>query len=164
MQKYLLLFIFLMIPLSQTQAQQTQTYCDTAEHEFVDFWLGNWDLTWEGGTGTNSITRTHGGCVINEDFKSANLIGMSSSIYDINTKTWRQIWMDNQNGYLNLKGHKEGDDFIFQTTPNPEEPEIQLRMVFSNIKQDSLNWSWQRTDSGGANWNDLWNISYTRAE
>ena len=163
MQK-LLLFIFVVFPFSPAQAQQIKTYCDTSDHELVDFWLGKWNLTWEGGTGTNTITKSHGGCVINEDFKSANLIGMSSSIYDVNAETWRQIWMDNQNGYLNLKGRKDGNNFIFQTTPNPENTEIQLRMVFSNIKQDSLSWSWQRTDNGGGLWNDLWNISYIRAE
>jgi hypothetical protein len=36
------------------------------------------------------------------------------------------------------------------------------RMVFYNISDHALDWNWERSDDGGATWNPLWVIHYTR--
>jgi hypothetical protein len=38
--------------------------CASDEARQFDFWLGEGDLSWEGGSGSNSITRRFDGCVI----------------------------------------------------------------------------------------------------
>ncbi len=162
MRNFLLTIIIFLCSFTISIAQQPKEFCTSVDHHIMDFWVGSWDLTWQGGKGTNTITKTHGGCVVQEDFNSANLNGLSISSYDINAKTWRQIWVDNQNGFLNLFGKKDGENFIFHTTPNLENPNIQLQMVFSDIKKDSFIWTWQRTESNGEEWNNLWQISYKR--
>ncbi len=165
MSKYLILLILLFsAPLQNTLAQQNNSTCNGPEYSVLDFWVGKWDLTWEGGSGTNEITKEYNDCVIHENFKGSNLKGMSISSYVEPAGTWRQIWVDEENSFLDLYGKKDGGNYIFHTTPNDETPNIQLQMVFSEIKPDSFIWTWQRTDNGGDTWQDLWKISYKRAK
>ena len=162
MKKTLCLFILLLCPSGFSHGQQVTDICNSADHQTIDFWLGSWDLTWQDATGThtgtNTISKTYNGCVIEENFKSEALKGMSISSYDNNSKGWRQIWVDNQNSFLDLFGQKNKDNYIFQTLPNPDKPNAAQRMVFSDIKKNSLIWTWQGSKDGGDHWNDLWKI------
>jgi hypothetical protein len=36
------------------------------------------------------------------------------------------------------------------------------RMIFQDVKKDSLTWRWQRSDDGGATWTTQWEIAYRR--
>jgi hypothetical protein len=36
------------------------------------------------------------------------------------------------------------------------------RMVFDDVKADSLRWRWQRSDDAGRTWKTLWEIGYQR--
>ena len=141
--------------------------CDTAEHHQLDFWLGDWTLTWEGGKGTNHITREYNGCVIREVFtedaadKPPVLHGTSLSSYQPMNKMWRQTWVDDQNGYFHLTGGPQADGtFVLQTVRMGREPYM-TRMVFQDIKRDSFIWRWQKSDDG-ATWTDTWVIHYAR--
>ena len=40
---------------------------------------------------------------------------------------------------------------------------ILQRMLFYNIRADSLDWNWERSDDGGQTWKTLWKIHYERA-
>ncbi len=163
MMKYLLLIIFLIWPAGLfAGTDQALKPCSGDQYNTLDFWLGDWDVSWQGGGGTNNIVKTHGGCVVNEDFNSPGLQGMSISIYDKTSGKWRQTWMDNQGSYFDFYGHKDGDNYIFQTTPDPQKPLIRLRMVFTDIKSSSLTWLWQKTTDGGKDWQEVWKIYYSR--
>lgn len=165
MTKYLFSFVMIfIIPFQNSVAQQNTSPCNGPEYSILDFWVGKWNVTWEGGSGTNHITKDYNGCVIREDFRGSNLKGMSISSYVKPEGKWRQIWVDEQNGFLDLSGIKDGDNYIFHTTPNPEKPEVQLRMVFSDILKDSFTWTWQGTTDGGKNWETRWQINYIRAK
>lgn len=161
MRKILSIIASFLLPLI-AHAQQPEQACNSELHDDLDFWVGKWDATWEGGSGTNEITKEYNGCLIRENFKGSNLLGMSVSSYSPTDKMWRQTWIDEQNGYLDLKGYYEGEDYIFHTTPDTSKPEAQLRMVFSDIQQDSFTWTWMGTQDGGKNWNTRWQIHYTR--
>ena len=65
-----------------------------SELEQFDFWLGEWDLTWDdGGHGTNIITKILDGRVILENFDGypgTSLKGMSVSTYHEGSGLWQQ--------------------------------------------------------------------------
>lgn len=163
MKKIIIALLLLLIPTTLIAQQQAQT-CNSDVHDDLDFWVGKWDAAWEGGSGTNEITKEYNGCLIREDFRGSNLLGMSVSSYSQADKMWRQTWIDEQNGFLDLKGYYEGENFIFHTTPDATKPNIQLQMVFSDIKKNNFTWTWMGTNDGGENWNNLWQINYTRAK
>ncbi len=135
-----------------------------------DFWVGDWNLTWTNSAGkeekgTNRITKILDGKVIQENFSFASgaFKGTSISVYNLSKKTWHQAWADTQGGYFDFEGDLEGDKRIFKTKVREENgKKIIQRMVFYNIKQNSLTWDWQSSRDGGVTWNLLWRINYVR--
>ncbi len=137
---------------------------DPRAHQF-DFWLGDWDLTWKGGSGTNTITREYDGAVIMEHFvgqPSIPLNGMSVSVFNRKTGKWNQTWVDNQGGYLDFVGGFSDGKMILQRHATISDRDILQRMVWSDITADSLEWSWERSEDDGGSWKPQWKIHYRR--
>jgi len=132
----------------------------------LDFWLGSWDARWDGGEGTNTLTREFDGKVIVERFEgrpSMELTGFSVSVFDAGADLWRQTWVDDQGGYFALTGGVEEDTIVLRTTVVREGSPVELRMVFSEIEADSFRWVWERSTDEGVTWGPAWEIAYTRA-
>lgn len=149
--------------------------CTGPESTQMNFWLGEWDLTWpaeQGGGkegdiahGTNQIGKILNDCVVEERFAAADakFLGRSHSVLDTRTGMWRQTWVDSAGGYLVLKGGVSGVDFELRTDPAERNGKMVMnRMVFSEIRPGSLEWAWQASTDQGETWLDLWNISYRR--
>jgi hypothetical protein len=139
--------------------------CAAVEARQFDFWVGEWELTWEGGQGNNVIRPTMGGCVIEENFSApeGQYFGKSVSTYNANTGVWHQTWVDNNAGYLDFTGGMEGDQMILsREATNAEGAIVIQRMVFYNIEHKQFDWKWERSLDQGASWEALWNIHYER--
>lgn len=146
--------------------------CTGPEWKQLDFWIGEWDLTWPAhgpnpaGTGSNRIEKVLGGCVVEESFAASGpspLVGRSFSTYDPRTKSWRQTWVDNQGSYLDFTGGLEGGQMVLLRHGQNRQGHPQIsRMVFVNVTRDSLDWRWERSEDGGKTWQLLWPIHYAR--
>jgi hypothetical protein len=163
---FILLFAITNIVFAQNMELNNKTF---------DFWVGQWKAEWKQadgsiGTGTNTITKVLDDAVIEENFEitggaQAGFKGKSLSVFNPNTRTWHQAWVDNQNSYLNFIGEVDGDRKIFHTIPVEKDGKISTqRMVFYNIQEDSFTWDWEGTKDGGKNWTLLWRIHYTRID
>jgi len=139
--------------------------CEGPEFHQLDFWVGIWDVRWDGGHGVNKISRTMDGCVIEEDFRedaaAGDLHGRSLSMYNARTGLWRQSWVDDQGGFFSLTGGPRGPDFVLEDI-RIDDKSPYLRMVYTDIKPDSLTWHWQKSEDHGAHWQDNWVIHYRR--
>jgi hypothetical protein len=161
-----ILYVILLWSTSPLYAQSLTEQDST----LFDFWLGEWDLTWtntEGKVdkGTNHINKILDGKVIQENFSDAagNFKGISISVYDPRKKTWHQAWADNEGGYYDLEGQVEGEKRIFRTqTKELNGKKIIQRMVFYNIKSNSLTWDWEVSSDGGTTWQLQWKINYVK--
>lgn len=141
--------------------------CSTDEYRQMDFWVGNWDVSWKGPfdevqKGKNVVTSEKNGCVIEENFDAAGLLGNSLSIYHNHSKKWRQAWVDNQGGYFDLVGGPDDEGFQL-TLVRLSDKAPHLRMIWRNIEADSLDWHWQQSTDEGATWEDRWHLHYERA-
>lgn len=155
-------------------AQDQVRSCATEAGHALDFWIGEWDLSWPGGQGgtpegetgrgTNTITRVLDDCVIEEQFRMSGFNGMSVSVYNGRTKDWRQTWVDSHGGYIALSGGMKDGIMELRTQPftNPAGREQINRMIWTNVTHNELDWTWQRSIDGGASWEDLWEIHYVR--
>ena len=134
----------------------------------LEFWLGAWDVTWNGGHGTNRLERVLDGRVIHERFEEAQddtdggLIGESWSVFDPSRALWRQTWVDNQGGYLDLVGERVGGWFAFVREAPELEEGARQRMVFRDVEPERFRWTWELSRDGGATWAVRWEIEYTR--
>jgi hypothetical protein len=130
----------------------------------LDFWLGTWDCSWEGGRGENRITRELDGHVIVERFASLEperWIGMSWSVHD-ERHGWRQTWVDSTGNYWALHGDAHPEGFMFAVSELEDGREVEKRMVFSGIGDDEFAWRSERSHDRGATWQGLWTIAYRR--
>ncbi len=144
--------------------------CAGPEFRQLDFWLGDWDATWNAspgtpaGAGSNHITKSYDDCVIEEHFDGhpgQHLMGHSVSVYLAPAKEWRQTWVDNEGGYIDLKGGPSAKrDFVLTTLPRADNAHAS-RMLFTDIRPNSFTWRWQKTIDGKT-WADSWVIAYTR--
>ena len=161
------------ITISLNLLAQTQI-TNLEPSDYYDFWLGNWDLTWEKsddsiGKGENSILKILDGNVIQENFKVIedsdiqNFTGKSWSVYNKNNGKWYQTWVDNQGAYLDFVGEIDGNKRIFKrTAEGPNGKEFLQRMVFYDIKPDSFTWDWEISKDNGKTWILRWRINYKR--
>jgi len=153
-------------------AQNTaQKPCTAPEASQLDFWVGEWKLTWSDSVhGTNKIEKMFGNCTIHENFTDPKLgyLGQSWSVYNQNYKIWQQTWVDNQGSYIHLTGGMVRDSMILKTVernvPASVSPTGKMvnRMIFYNIKPESFDWSWEASTDGGKNWKPNWKIHYER--
>jgi hypothetical protein len=148
--------------------------CSDPEQKQLDFWVGEWDLTWPGdpagGTahGTNRIRRILDGCVVEENFSgddATSLRGTSVSIFDAGSGKWKQTWVDNEGGYLDfVGGFKDGQMILAREAVRPDGSKGMQRMVFKNIGQNEFDWSWEGSKDGGQTWTVVWPIHYKRRQ
>lgn len=128
-----------------------------------DFWLGEWNVTWgEDGNGTNHIERILDGKIIQENFTAPDLHGMSVSSFDPERGLWCQTWVDNNGTYLDFTGKFEDAKMILSRDAIIKGQACKQRMVWYDIRENQLEWNWERSDDNGKSWRVLWQIHYTR--
>ena len=160
------------VPLAALAQQPPQYGCDSPESKQLDFWIGEWDLTYKSGNqegrSRNRISKTLDGCVVLEEFTGppgTPLVGRSHSTFDRTTKQWKQTWVDNTANYLDFSGGLLPDGRMhFAREAGPAGKRFRQRMVWNEVKADSMKWLWQRSDDEGASWKTTWEIGYRRAK
>ena len=148
---------------------QPQYGCDSPESRQLDFSVGEWDLTYIAAGGKeaksrNRITKVLDGCVILEEFTGApgtRLDGRSYSTYDRGTKRWKQVWVDNTASWLDFEGATVDGDMAFVRSFTKDGKTTHQRMVFRDVKPESLRWLWQSSPDGNT-WTTQWDIAYKR--
>ena len=149
--------------VSQDASEDPPPPCSAPEFSQFDFWVGTWDLAWEGGTGTNVIDKPMDDCVIRETFDGGPFRGTSVSTYSPRLGLWQQTWVDNAGGYMDFTGGMEGDRMILSREGvNLQGDPVHQRMIFYDIQEDSMTWDWE-TSPDGEEWNLAWRIHYSRA-
>jgi hypothetical protein len=129
----------------------------------LDFWLGDWSVTWPGGTGTNSIRRILQDRVVEEAFEcrdddGSTLLGRSLSVR-AGDGVWRQTWADSSGAYLDFVGVEVDGRISFQRT---DADGVRQRMVWLDVTDDGFRWEWQRSTDGGETWTVTWPLDYRR--
>jgi hypothetical protein len=136
-----------------------------ATRDQFDFWIGDWVLSWEGGTGRNRVSSVLDGAVILEEFSAdppEGLRGMSVSTVSSETGGWRQTWVDNSSGYLDFTGGMRDGEMVLEREGLTPGAPVRQRMVWADITPNALTWRWERSDDEGATWRTLWLIRYRR--
>ncbi|MEO6699917.1 MAG: hypothetical protein ABI140_13445 [Jatrophihabitantaceae bacterium] len=133
----------------------------------LDFWIGSWNLSWPGGSGTNRISRILGGSVIEEDFEcqdaDGSLYGRSLSVRDSTDGSWRQTWVDSSGAYLDFVGVDVDGRIGFQRSAIVSGSPALQRMVWLDVSADGFRWEWQRSIDDGRSWSVIWPLDYQRA-
>jgi hypothetical protein len=141
---------------------------DTTElgPDALDFWIGDWAVSWPGGTGTNRIRRILDDKVIEEVFECRDddsaLYGRSHSVFDPADGCWKQTWVDSTGTYLDFVGVLADGRISFQRPARIDGRDALQRMVWLDVSADGFRWEWQRSLDGGATWEVTWPLTYVR--
>lgn len=118
MKKYVSLSLFLFLGFLM-HAQSDACACCTDDHTAFDFWVGKWEVTKTDGSaaGKNTIEKIEGSCVLRENWTSANgtYTGTSYNFFNLSTKQWEQLWIDNAGNHLKLKGNRIDNNMILSS-------------------------------------------------
>ena len=150
-------------------ATPTPVPCTAPEYRQFDFWLGDWNVQDTAGNpaGTNRITSIQGGCVLFENWNGAkNGTGNSFNMYDASDKKWRQTWVDNQGGRLDLSGGlREGKMVLEGEAPSQRDPTRRVRHQISwEKKAGNVRQLWQASRDDGKTWAVLFDGLYVPAK
>ncbi|MCA0133730.1 hypothetical protein [Winogradskyella alexanderae] len=111
--------LMLLMAFTFSYGQNQNCACCTEKYSEFDFWIGSWEVISPNGTkaGENTLEKLERNCVLKENWTSATLgyTGTSNSFYNLKTKQWEQIWVDNQGASLHLKGTKVGNQMILES-------------------------------------------------
>jgi ketosteroid isomerase-like protein len=161
---------FFLILITASFAQNQKPPCSENQAKQFDFWLGTWDLEWQDAQGkiqkgVNKINKIMNGCVIEENFSAGSYLGKSHSMFDRKSGKWKQTWVDNGGEYLDLVGEfKDRKMILNREFINPLGKKVMQKMTFFDIKTDSFEWLWERSDDEGKTWKTNWKLTYKRKQ
>ncbi len=140
--------------------------CASAEHRQFDFWLGEWDVRRADGklAGRNTISREHGGCVLEERYTAiSGYTGSSLNMYDASRKRWHQTWTDNAGLLLELNGEfREGKMVLSGESVDSIGKTREERITWTPRRDGTVQQIWEQSADGGANWVVAFDGIYTR--
>lgn len=90
-----------------------------AQASAFDFWLGRWEVRMPDGTliGTNTITKSDGGCAIHERWEGAGgSTGSSVSFYLPSRDEWRQVWTGSGGTLFDITGKPDNGSMHMEGT------------------------------------------------
>ena len=174
MKKSTLLLLFIITSLSAFAQSNQAKKCRCCEGAYQDFafWVGEWEVYDSAGTkhlGDNSIQFVQDSCVMQENWSSGSspYTGTSYNFYDAATSQWRQVWVDNQGGNLDIKGGLDDQGRMVLSSEEQTDKEgkkYQNRIIWTLLPDGRVQQLWQTTYDQGQTWTSVFNGYYKRKE
>ena len=126
--------------------------CSSSEYRQFDFWLGEWEVTDKDGKllGHNRITSILGGCVLEENWESADGSGGTSyNIYDRGRKVWHQTWVDGSGLLLTIEGGLKDGSMVLEGVTRVPSGDVRQRITWTVLPDGRVRQFWESATEGG---------------
>jgi hypothetical protein len=156
-------------PAAITTATAPQTApmpCATAaeRHQF-DFWIGDWDVTTQGGTpvGSSVVQSVSGGCALLENWTSnRGGHGKSLNTYNPARHQWQQFWIGQAGGVGEYRSSEfDGKSLAFFIRDDADSLAVQ-RLTFTPIDSATVRQHSEASKDGGKTWSTQYDFYYHR--
>lgn len=169
---------FVVITIGPASAQTTPTpaatpppltppACTAPEHRQFDFWIGYWDVYPTGKpklVAHSLIEKLYDGCGIRENWLPLKGSGGGSlNSYDSQDKKWRQVWIDNSNGWGDFEGNfASGAMVLSGIWKNFNGPNTKgyTRTTWSKNADGSVRQHGELRSDDGKSWSDTFDFTY----
>ncbi len=138
-------------------------------HRQFDFWVGEWDVKATGNEsgpsiGASRIEMIENGCLIFENWTGAGgSTGKSFNFYDRSLNKWRQVWVANSGGALDLAGEYKDNQMRYEgEAAGPNGQKVLQRLTFFNLTPDRVRQFWEQSADGGKTWTVAFDGTYIR--
>ncbi|HAU67560.1 MAG TPA: hypothetical protein DCW52_04105 [Gammaproteobacteria bacterium] len=143
-------FGLLLYVAGPSEALADEPPCSTEVYHQFDFWIGKWAVETPDGkpAGDSQIQRVQDGCIILENWQSLTspYTGTSVNFYDPDIQQWRQIWLDNQGGKLELFGNRIDNQMILRSKTTDEG--VYQQITWTANEDGSVRQFWQTFTTG----------------
>jgi ketosteroid isomerase-like protein len=146
---------------TQTGAAAMQAGCAGPEFHALDFWIGHWrvETPKREHAGASHVETVLSGCVLLEHWKGIFLTtgqvheGLGVHRYDAAARTWRQAWVDETGGSLDMTGEADAGGVTYHepdpgdgSTPRGRVARLGDRQVEQYAeRKDPATGAWSRT-------------------
>jgi hypothetical protein len=142
--------------------------CDTdAPSRALDFWLGNWWVTYPGASkkSTSKVSLTLGKCLFVETWSDGNgHNGENFFAYGQDDQTWHGLFADNRGRlHVFVEGKVAGGGAEFLGPSRAQSGESVLnRMRVTPVGTDKLQQTWEKSVDSGKSWTQEFSLDYSR--
>lgn len=146
-------------------AERNANPCAQTAYRQFDFWIGEWNV-FSGGrqAGTNNVQRILDGCVLFENWTSAQGgSGKSFNFYNSQKGKWQQTWVDDKGSVIEFEGEaKDGGMYYKAETIAAGGKKILHRMTFTKLSENRVRQLWEQSADGGNTWSAAFDGDYQR--
>ena len=139
--------------------------CSDPGYRQFDFWLGRWSVGQPGreAMAVNEITRAAQGCALQERYHNASgYTGTSLNLYDPESGTWSQLWVDNGGLVLHLRGGLDGEGRMVLSGERTarDGARVRDRITWAAVPDGTVRQVWDVSRDGGKTWENLFTGEY----
>lgn len=142
--------------------------CAAPEYRQFDFWLGQWEVFGPAGRklGDSRVELVASGCAVLEYWAgSGGFSGSSINQWDKPAQRWRQNWVDNSGGRLDLVGeYAQGRMVLKAIRPDPkvEGGTLTERITLQASTDGSVRQLWEQSVDGEKTWTTAFDGRYVK--
>jgi hypothetical protein len=150
------------------QSAEPAKRCDAKEFRALDFWVGEWRVTWktpkgQPAAGRNSIQRVLDGCAIEEHWHGGDgSEGKSLTFFDPSAQRWHQTWIDTTAQPLFLDGNFEGESLVLTGKSSAGGLQTFHKITWTPLA-GGVRQHWEQSHDGKA-WTSVFDGKYERAD
>jgi hypothetical protein len=146
------------------QPAPTPCASDAERHRF-DFWIGEWDVTTQGGTsvGSSVVQSVSGGCALLENWTSnRGGHGKSLNTYNPARRQWQQFWIGQDGGVGEYRSSEfDGKSLAFFIRDDADSLAVQ-RLTFTPVDSATVRQHSEASKDGGKTWTTQYDFYYHR--
>ena len=139
-----------------------------AERHRFDFWIGEWEVTTQGGTrvGSSVVQSVSGGCALLENWTNARGgQGKSLNAYNPVVGQWQQYWIGQDGAPTEFRESSwSGKSVVFRarTPAAGSTPATEQRLTFTPVDSVTVRQHGEASTDGGATWKTQYDFYYHR--
>ena len=155
-------------PASGTPQRAPTPCVDVAERRRFDFWIGEWEVTSQGGTrvGSSVIQSVSGGCALLENWTNARGgQGKSLNAYNPAVGQWQQYWIGQDGNPTEYRESSwSGPSIVFRAraAATGSTPASELRLTFTPVDSVTVRQHGETSTDGGTTWKTQYDFYYHR--
>ncbi len=146
-------------------AKAMQPCMSDPEYRRFDFWVGEWDVTTQGGTrvGGSVVQSVSNGCALLENWTAGNGgTGKSLNTFNPQTKQWTQFWVGSAGGVTHYTESEWHDGAVtFHASAGASGVPAQ-RLTFTPIDSKTVRQFGEVSKDGGKTWTVGYDFYYHR--
>jgi hypothetical protein len=147
-------------------ASESATCSDDSEARQLDFWLGEWTVTFPGaaGSGSSRVYLALDQCLLTESWDSGTgLKGENTFAYSPDDKAWHGLYADNRGRSHVFDGQVKSGHAEFAGPSHSSKGQLMLnRVKLERLTNNTLRQTWEKSADDGATWKLEFRGDYSR--